>query len=82
MKQYTKDSIRDVLTKHPEGIMLGKLQSLVGCSEMTLRHLLDTMVESGEVVKTNIGQSTKKPVNLYRLNGDMENEHKTQLHNK
>ena len=66
-KQYTDNDIRAVLSKNPNGLMLGKIQSEIGCSEMTVRSLLRPMIESGQVIKTNIGQSEKKPVNLYTL---------------
>lgn len=66
-KQYTADDIKAILVKNPGGLMLGSIQYMMGCSEMTVRNLLKPLIESGEVVKQNIGQSEKKPVNLYKL---------------
>jgi hypothetical protein len=66
-KKFTEEDIKAVLNKTPGGLMLAILQSEVGCSEMTMRGLLKPMIESGEIIKLNIGRSKKKPVNLYML---------------
>jgi hypothetical protein len=67
MKQYTAIKLKTVLNKTPGGLMLAIIQSEMGCSEMTVRALLKPLIESGEVIKLNIGRSEKKPVNLYIL---------------
>jgi hypothetical protein len=66
-KQYTAIKLKTVLNKTPVGLMLAIIQSEMGCSEMTVRALLKPLIESGEVIKLNIGRSEKKPVNLYIL---------------
>lgn len=66
-KKYTVEDIKKVLDKTPGGLMLAIIQSEMGCSEMTARALLKPLIESGEVIKLNIGRSEKKPVNLYML---------------
>jgi hypothetical protein len=66
-KQYTAIKLKTVLNKTHGGLMLAIIQSEMGCSEMTVRALLKPLIESGEVIKLNIGRSEKKPVNLYIL---------------
>lgn len=66
-KKFTEDDVKKILDKTPSGLMLALIQSEMGCSEMTIRTLLKPMLESGEVIKLNIGHSEKKPVNLYML---------------
>ncbi len=66
LKQFNEDHVRVALAGSP-GMMLAKLQERIGCSEMTLRHLLKPLIEYGEVVKMNIGTSEKKPINIYLL---------------
>ena len=68
LKQFNQDHVKTALADSP-GMMLAKLQEKIGCSEMTLRHLLTPLLESGEVVKRNIGSSEKKPINIYRIKG-------------
>ncbi len=63
-KQFNEDQIRIALADS-NGLMLAKLQEKIGCSEMTLRNLLKPLINSGVVVKQNIGVSEKKPVNIY-----------------
>jgi hypothetical protein len=65
--RYTRSDILKAFTNYPEGLMLGRIQSDVGCSEMTARNLLKPMVDSGEVIRTNISQSETKPYYLYTL---------------
>ena len=64
-KQFEPSHVLNALEGSP-GMMLIKLQEAVGCSEMTLRRLLNPLIASGEVIKLNIGASDKKPVNLYK----------------
>lgn len=66
-KQYTAEDLKIILSNNPGGLMLAKIQDKMGCSEMTVRNLLKPLIESGEITKKNIGQSAKKPVNLYKL---------------
>lgn len=66
-KRYTADNIKEVLYKYPNGLMLKKLMSEIGCSEMTARNLLKPLIESGEIVKHNMGLSDTKPYYLYML---------------
>lgn len=66
-KKFTEEDIRTILNKNPGGLMLAIIQSEMGCSEMTVRTLLKPLIDSGEVIKSNIGRSEKKPVNLYIL---------------
>jgi hypothetical protein len=66
-KQYTENDIKKALDKYPAGLMLSKLQSELGCSEMTVRNLLKPMIDSEKVIKTNISQSETKPYYLYTL---------------
>lgn len=68
LKQFNTDHVKTALAGSP-GMMLAKLQEKIGCSEMTLRKLLTPLIDSGEVVKRNIGSSEKRPVNLYLLQG-------------
>ena len=68
LKKFSADHVKDALKGSP-GMMLAKLQEKTGCSEMTLRHLLKPMIDSGEIVKQNIGSSEKKPINVYLLKG-------------
>ncbi len=68
LKQFNEDHVKSALSGSP-GMMLAKLQEKIGCSEMTLRHLLKPMIKTGVVVKRNIGSSEKKPINIYLLKG-------------
>jgi len=65
-KKYNEDHVRAALDGSP-GMMLARLQEKIGCSEMTVRHLLKPLMDSGDVVKQNIGCSEKRPVNVYSL---------------
>ena len=68
LKQFNQDHVKTALAGSP-GMMLAKLQEKIGCSEMTLRHLLKPLIDSGEIVKQNIGSSEKKPINIYLIKG-------------
>lgn len=78
IKQFTAENVKTALIG-TQGLMLAKLQEKIGCSEMTLRHLLKNMIASGEVVKTNIGASENKPVNIYFIPEKLFNGDKHEL---
>ncbi len=65
-KQYTEASIVKTLQKEPHGLMLSGVQKELGCSEQTARNLVMPLVESGQVIKRNLG-TEKKPVNVFIL---------------
>ena len=65
-KQYTEANIIKTLQAEPHGLMLSGVREKLGCSEQTARNLVLPMVESGKVIKRNLG-TEKKPVNVYIL---------------
>jgi len=65
-KQYTEANIIKTLQAEPHGLMLSGVREKLGCSEQTARNLVLPMVESGKVIKRNLG-TEKKPVNVYVL---------------
>jgi len=65
-KQYTEASIIKTLQGEPHGIMLSGVREKLGCSEQTARNLIMPLVESGQVIKRNLGTG-KKPVNVFIL---------------
>lgn len=66
IKQYTKTSIIKALQVEPHGLMLSGVRKKLGCSEQTARNLIMPLVESGQVIKRNLGTG-KKPVNVFVL---------------
>ncbi len=72
-KRFTEENIKAVIPEQPNGVMLRKIISDAGCSEMTARKLLDPLIRSGEVIKINIGSDTK-PYYLYMKKSIKENK--------
>ncbi len=64
-KTYTQEQVIDLLNTHPEGLMLEKIRQSLGCSEMTLRTLINPLVNNREVLKRNISATDSRPIYLY-----------------
>jgi len=65
-KQYTEANIIKTLQAEPHGLMLSGVRERLSCSEQTARNLITPLVESGQVIKRNLG-TEKKPVNVFIL---------------
>jgi AraC-like DNA-binding protein len=63
--KYTQQQVIDLLNSHPEGLMLEKIRQSLGCSEMTLRTLINPLVNDREVLKRNISATDSRPIYLY-----------------
>ena len=63
--KFTEEKLLEILKKN-NGNMLRVLALDMGCGERTARNLLKPLVESGRVIKKNLG-SEKKPTYVYYL---------------
>ena len=70
VKLYSIEQVITILLNNPDGLMLGKIKNLMGCSEVTARNYLNSMKKENMAISKNIGVSEVRPILIWSINLD------------
>ena len=70
VKLYSIEQVITILLNNPDGLMLGKIKYLMGCSEATTRNYLNSMKKENMAISKNIGVSEVRPILIWSINLD------------